>query len=387
MSLLASRFPGRIIIHDRYRKAFAHLFCLDDNILTELQLKQLMDCYGIKDAGEVDEILQALKAVHSGGKYDFSEKNKIKRELFKEIGKKFALITGREDKGHSYKRYKEELTRFSISYDEFYLDSFSFTNDGIAGFPAGEGYKAVIISNLEPLESDSAPVFLFKEDLLLEISKKNFTLPTFQEDVPARSKLATLRMFKDSKVRTPKTLVTTSINNGLQFIKEMHASGKDVVVKPLTKGGGWGVSRLARDLSEARILDILGKYKWWYGAGVLYLQEFIENQGHDKRVLILDGLILGVEKRTRKEEDESWIYNISKGAIGEEGSLNDIEKELALAAFNATSQFFCGVDIISDIKGNSYILEVNSSPGFTGFEKYLNFNVASFVLSYLVFFA
>ena len=66
MSLLSSRFPERIITHDRYRKAFAHLFCLDDDILTELQLQRLMDCYDIKDAGEVDEILQALKAEHSG---------------------------------------------------------------------------------------------------------------------------------------------------------------------------------------------------------------------------------------------------------------------------------------------------------------------------------
>lgn len=386
MSLLASRFPEDLLGDDRLSRVFAHLFCLDDDLPSEGRVRRVFECHGVKDEEDQEKILQVLNAVPCGGKYDFTSKNRVKRELLKESGKKFALVTGREDLGHAHGRYKEELARVSVPFDEYYLESFSYGNGGVSGFPMKDDYHAVIISNLEPLESDSAPVFLFKEDMLGEISKKYFTLPTVRENLPARSKLATLRMFNESTIRTPRTLVTASINNALEFVVDLHQGGKDAVVKPLAKGGGWAVSRITRAIPKSRILDILGKYKWWYGAGILYLQEFIENAGYDKRALILDGIIIGVEKRVRKDDGGSWIYNISKGALGEETTLDDDERELALAAFNATNQFFSGVDIISDVDGNAYVLEVNSSPGFGGFEKYLEFNVASFVVSYLALF-
>nr|MDO8111767.1 hypothetical protein [Candidatus Sigynarchaeota archaeon] len=155
----------------------------------------------------------------------------------------------------------------------------------------------------------------------------------------------------------------------------------------VTKGGGWGVGKIPSDTPESRILDILGKYKWWYGDGVLLLQEFIENEGYDKRVLVLDGLILGVERRSATIATESWIYNISRGAIGMKDTIDATERQLVLDAFRATGQFFSGIDLIKEKDGKNYILEVNSTPGFKGFEEYLGFNVASFVLDYLIFFS
>jgi glutathione synthase/RimK-type ligase-like ATP-grasp enzyme len=179
--------------------------------------------------------------------------------------------------------------------------------------------------------------------------------------------------------------VTASISEGARFVNELHSRGKDAVIKPIAKGGGWGVGKIPHGTPENRILDVLGKYKWWYGDGVLLLQEFIENKGYDKRVLVLGDLIIGTERRSATIDMESWIYNISKGAAGTRDQLDNAERQLVLDAAKATGQLFCGVDLIRGIDGHNYILEVNSTPGFKGFEQYLGINVASFVLDYLLF--
>ncbi len=335
---------------------------------------------------EVEKVLASLEAEKKGHNWSFERKQSMKAGLVKSSPPYFALVNGREDEGYAHQRFKAEITRKGYRCKEFWLDSLSIGNRGLQGFPLDEPFTAILLTNPEPLESDAAPVFLLKQAIVRELESRFTTVPTIVADVTARSKLDTLARFSRASIKTPETLVTSSISSGLQFIKTLHHNGKDVVIKPSTKGGGWAVAKIPAGMEEQRILDILGKYKWWYGGGTLFLQEFIPNRGFDKRILILDGLVLGVERRMASPGTESWIYNISKGATGEPGTLTEEERALSLAAFTATSQYFSGIDLITDLDGNHYILEVNSCPGFKGFETYLKMNVASFLLDYITFF-
>jgi RimK family alpha-L-glutamate ligase len=365
---------------------YTHLFCLDRDIVPVTDLDAIAGQYIAKGSPGVRALLGLLDAHLKGDAWSFAKKNAAKQDALRTSHDRLAFINGREDEGHALKRYKEELAKKGIQWEEYWLDQISLGNAGIAGFPSDRQYKCVILANPEPLEADSAPIFLLKSAVIEAIEARYPVFPTRLADTTARSKLATLGALTKSNIDTPETLVTASISEAARFVKGLHSRGKDAVIKPLAKGGGWGVGKIPHGTPESRILDILGKYKWWYGDGVLLLQEFIENKGYDKRVLVLGGLIIGTERRSATLDMESWIYNISKGAAGTKDLLEATERRLVLDAVKATGQLFCGVDLIQGIDGRHYILEVNSTPGFKGFEQNLGINVASFVLDYLLFF-
>ncbi|MHA1371031.1 MAG: ATP-grasp domain-containing protein [Promethearchaeota archaeon] len=366
---------------------FKVLFCLDNVRLMDNEVDNYLNLNGISDPRLKTQLLEdVLAARFVGGVWDFTSKEEIRHQLLREFDGRFALINGREDVGNSLRRVKAVLNKMGIGYDEYQLDSFSIEGDTLLGFPGDIEYKFALLFNPEPLESDSAPIYLLKSALLEKLECMVMVIPSSQADFLARSKLSTSMALSRAGIPTPRTLITSSIHEALRFVHSLHASGIDVVVKPVAKGGGWAVNKIVRGQPDNVILDILGKYKWWYGAGVLLLQEFINNYGHDKRVLIIDGVILGAEKRSAAIGGESWIYNISKGGVGSPATLSSKERDLVLSAFKLLKQFFSGIDLISDLDGNHYILEVNSCPGFKGFEKYLNIDVATFLINYLVFF-
>ncbi len=362
-----------------------HLFCLDSDLLPVSELETIAGHYMDKDSPGVKKVLDLLAAERIGDSWSFEKKNAAKGDALRASSDRIAFINGREDEGHALKRYKAELAKKGVQWDEYWLDQVSMGTAGVTGFPVDRPYKFAILANPEPLEADSAPTFLLKSAAIEAIEARCPVFPTSIADTTARSKLATLRALTQRGVATPETFVTASISEGARFVKSMHERGKDIVIKPLAKGGGWGVGKIPRGTPEGRILDILGKYKWWYGDGVLLLQEFIENEGHDKRVLVLGSLIIGTERRSATLDTESWIYNISKGAAGTKGQLDSTERHLVLDAARAAGQLFCGVDLIQGVDGHCSILEVNSTPGFKGFEQCLDINVASFVLDYLLF--
>ncbi len=371
--------PGQVSL-------YKHLFCLGRDIVTGSDLDAITGQYLAKGSPGVNVVLDLLDAHLEGDAWSFAKMNAAKQGALRASRDRLAFINGREDEGHALKRYKEELAKKGIQWDEYWLDQISLGNAGIEGFPLDRKYKCAILANPEPLEADSAPTFLLKSAVIEAIEARCPVFPTRLADTTARSKLANLAALTRRGIATPETMVTASISEAARFVKGLHSRGKDAVIKPIAKGGGWGVGKIPRGTLESRILDVLGKHKWWYGDGVLLLQEFIENKGYDKRVLVLGGLIIGTERRSATLDMESWIYNISKGAAGTRDLLDVTEHRLVLDAAEATGQLFCGVDLIQGIDGRHHILEVNSTPGFKGFEQYLGANVASFVLDFILFF-
>jgi RimK family alpha-L-glutamate ligase len=112
----------------------------------------------------------------------------------------------------------------------------------------------------------------------------------------------------------------------------------------------------------------------------LILQEYIATRpGEDLRVWVVGGRVLGAMRR--RSTDGSFKANISRGGDGEPFPLNSAIEALALASAAAVNLEIAGVDLLFDGEGYC-VCEVNSAPGFAGFEQATGLNVAREILKH-----
>ncbi|MFT4343978.1 MAG: ATP-grasp domain-containing protein, partial [Candidatus Woesearchaeota archaeon] len=111
------------------------------------------------------------------------------------------------------------------------------------------------------------------------------------------------------------------------------------------------------------------------------LQEFIaDSKGKDIRVLVIGGRAIGAIMRTA--QGDSFKANIAGGATATAVPLNPAIEWLAVESTRILGLEIAGVDILID--GSTYkVCEVNSMPGFEGFEKATNLNIASEIFKYI----
>jgi ribosomal protein S6--L-glutamate ligase len=115
------------------------------------------------------------------------------------------------------------------------------------------------------------------------------------------------------------------------------------------------------------------------------LQEYIENDG-DFRVLVLGEKVLGVMKRSAKQNSKEFRNNYSAGGSVEVADLPDEVKQLAIKAAKVCGLAIAGVDVAFrdyDLK-RPVIWEVNKGPQFKGFMKATGIDVPSEIVKYLV---
>ena len=151
--------------------------------------------------------------------------------------------------------------------------------------------------------------------------------------------------------------------------------GGDVVVKPIFGSEGRGIVRVSDPelaLRTFRTLERIG--------AVLYLQRFIENEGFDVRVLVLDGHVLG---GMRRRANGDFRANVSCKGTAEPHAVSDCEARFALAAAEATGARFAGVDLLYGRDGTCYVIEVNAVPGWQAFGRVTGIDVAAAVIARL----
>lgn len=148
----------------------------------------------------------------------------------------------------------------------------------------------------------------------------------------------------------PKTMVSAHTDKLLAFV---HQVGGKAVVKPLDGAGGSGVMGIdARERTSRGILDYITSE----GRRLAMVQEFRpEVFGGDKRVLLLDGKLLGAIRRVPREDDIR--ANIHVGGRVEAVQLTPAEHELMNAMgprLSAVGLYFVGLDLIGE-----KLIEVN----------------------------
>lgn len=98
----------------------------------------------------------------------------------------------------------------------------------------------------------------------------------------------------------------------------------------------------------------------------------------DLRVIVLDGKAIGAMKRSAVGEE--FRSNFSLGGKVEPWNLSESDRIIAEKVAKVCGLDYCGVDIMKNDDGESFILEVNRQCQFQGFEKSTGINVAKLVV-------
>jgi glutathione synthase len=173
--------------------------------------------------------------------------------------------------------------------------------------------------------------------------------------------------------QTPRTLVTSDRDEIFAFVDEVGGKG---VIKPLDGAGGSGVMMLRKDDSNARsIVDTLTAE----GSRIAMVQEFLPlvTKG-DKRVLLLEGKILGAINRVPRKDDIR--SNIHVGGSVEPTEVTPKERAIVDAIaprLLADGLFFVGLDVIGE-----RLTEVNvtSPTGIQELSRHVGRDVAADVI-------
>jgi len=230
-------------------------------------------------------------------------------------------------------------------------------------------FDAVLVRTMPP---GSLEQVVFRMDALarLEAAGRLVLNPPRALEAAIDKYLALARL-EAAGLAVPETWVGQNADEAMQACERL---GGDVVVKPLFGGEGRGILRVADPALALRTFNTLEHLN-----AVLYLQRFIPHQGFDLRLLVLGERVLAMRRRN----DEDWRTNISQGGRGEPLEPGAELIRMARLAAQTIGAPMAGVDIISDRRGNRFVLEINAVPGWKGLAHTLDIDVASLVLDYI----
>jgi ribosomal protein S6--L-glutamate ligase len=215
---------------------------------------------------------------------------------------------------------------------------------------------------------------VFRMDALHRLSAAGVQVMNSPAAVEAAvDKYLALARLDATGVAVPATWVGESAEAAIQAFE---ALGGDVVIKPLFGSEGRGLLRLTDAETTRRVTHALERI-----GAVLYLQSYVANTGHDLRVFVLGGRVLGAIRRHAPQGD--WRTNVAVGGRAEAARLDPAIGELAVASARAVGARMAGVDILCDRQERPWVLEVNAVPGWRALASATGVDVAAEILAEL----
>ena len=180
----------------------------------------------------------------------------------------------------------------------------------------------------------------------------------------------------ETGIATPKTSLLQSIDT-LQNTLDAVGETYPLILKTLRGSKGIGVIFI----ESRRQLDSIIQLLWKQDEDTeLLLQKYIKSD-HDVRVLVLGDKIFASMRRDVLKGD--FRSNASLGAKVKEYKLSKEEEKLCLNAHKSINGVYTAVDFIKNGK-DSFVLEVNSSPGTSGIEKATGRNLMGELLDHFM---
>jgi len=176
-------------------------------------------------------------------------------------------------------------------------------------------------------------------------------------------------LLEDAGLRVPKTVCCETYEDAFAAFLKM----RDVVVKPLFGSQGMGIVRINDEDSAYRIFRSLELHRY-----VFYIQEYLEHNNEDIRILVCRDEIISSMKR----KSDSWKTNVSRGARVEKVTPDEEMREMALKASKTLGCHYCGVDILES-SGEKFVLEVNAIPAWQGLQSVTDSDIASRIVELL----
>ncbi len=204
-----------------------------------------------------------------------------------------------------------------------------------------------------------------------------FILNSSQSMETSKDKLASLQLLASNNMPIPKTMLAKFPINISVVEKEFKYP---LVLKTITGSQGKGVFLLE---SRNKLNDIATLMEISKDPKInLILQEFISpSKGKDIRVIVIGGRTIGA--MLRKAKGKNFKANYSAGGQVSPFELNPAIEWLAVESARLMGLDIAGVDILFDKDNNYRICEINSYPGFEGFEKATGLNVPSEIFNYI----
>ena len=159
-------------------------------------------------------------------------------------------------------------------------------------------------------------------------------------------------------IPTPPTWVCRQRGQAQALLEREWAAGHRVVLKPLFGSQGEGLCLLGPG-------DALPQGQAC--RGVYYLQRYMdtgEGRWQDWRVFVIGGRAVAAMRR----RGCGWISNVAHGARCHRAALDGPLRRLAEAATRAVGLDYAGVDILQDLAGRHWVVEVNGIPAWKGLQ-------------------
>jgi RimK family alpha-L-glutamate ligase len=135
------------------------------------------------------------------------------------------------------------------------------------------------------------------------------------------------------------------------------------VLKP--RFGSWGTDVVLCEDEEAWLRSVSGlSTRTWFSRCGALAQELVPPLGHDLRILVARGRVVGAIKRVAPPGE--WRTNIALGATRRPVDPPPVAQTLALAAAKTIGGDLVGVDLLPTGPGTYVVLEVNGAVDFTG---------------------
>ena len=165
-------------------------------------------------------------------------------------------------------------------------------------------------------------------------------------------KWLTLDKMRMAGILTPRTVCCQSRDDALEA---WHELGEDCIVKPIFGGEGRGLVRVTDREMAWRVFSTLAQMQ-----AVIYVQEFLPNEGFDLRLLVLDDELYTV----RRYGQGNWRSNVSQGGKAERIEPTFEQADIAYKAARLVDGWMVGVDLIETLDGRNVLIEVNAVPGW-----------------------
>lgn len=230
-------------------------------------------------------------------------------------------------------------------------------------------FDVLLVRSMPP---GSLEQVIFRMNALAQLAEAGVQVVNSPRSIEiAVDKYLTTAKLQAAGLLVPRTATCQTWEQGLEHFAKL---GGDVVVKPLFGGEGRGITRVNDEAIAQRVFKTLEQI-----GAVLYLQEFVEHEGCDLRVLVIGDQVLGM----RRQHPSDWRTNISLGAKAEPLEVSDELAQLARRASEAVGTTIAGVDFLPGKDGQLYTIEVNAVPGWKAMRRVTTTDVGRLVLESL----
>lgn len=273
--------------------------------------------------------------------------------------------------------YLKDLLRAAAGEHEIVPAAFSALTSSLAD----DGLR--ITSDATPLETMDAVIVrtmppgsleqvVFRMDALARLEAAGTVVMNPPKAIEAAvDKYLTTARLAAAGLTIPRTITCQTADAGMAAFAEL---GGDVVLKPLFGAEGRGITRLNDEALALRAFSLLEQL-----GAVLYLQEFIEHEGADLRLLVIGQRVLGMRRRNPLD----WRTNVSRGATAEPLEVTPELAALAQRAAAAVGAPIAGVDLLPGRDGRLYAIEVNAVPGWRALARVQGIDVARLVIEFV----